>query len=229
MTHWIMRLVVAAAVLLSVLAGAIVGAAPAHACSEAAPFMITNDHLTADLNAANSALQRDYQAWQGDESATIEIRGVSVYESIHYVEADDDWTSGSVSVPMLLWGEWPEDTAPRMVEPQRQREYSAGECDLPAGVAFGQRRYTAVTEAYVAIDVDDGTEAALTAVFGAPDAGPRDEGLEGDLIAQINATRRSTLRIFIGGGLAALAIAGVIFYMSRTSRESPSGPAAAPA
>ncbi len=215
-----MRLLVAASLMIAYLGAGLAGAPDATACDIADPFFVTAEHLVGDFNAPDSQLNRDYREWARDDTATIEITGVYVYESVYMVEGDDDWQPGSLNVAMEIWGEWPDDTEPQAIEPRRRDDVTSGDCGSgPSGMPVGQRVYSVVADTDAVVGVGEDTDVVLTAAFGAPDTAPRDAAAENDLIAQINATRRSTTRLFIGGGLAAVAIAGVVMYMSRTEPE----------
>ena len=209
------------------IAGTLFAVAPtAHACSEPALFTVTADHLAnGDFNSPDSQLGQDYRAWSGDDSAQIQVLGVYVYETIHTVEASGDWSSGSVSVPVEMWGQWPEDTSPEAIEPEDRSGPVPDTCGWgPSGQPLGTRSYMAITTVDAAVvDIGDQDRDVLESAFGSPVIADRDLSLEQDLIAQVNAARSSSTALFVGVGVAALAAAGAVMYMTRRnpSDEAP--------
>lgn len=219
--RWVVALLVCVALAVSAV---FVAAPPARACSIAETFTVTLEHLSEDdFNDADSRLARDYREWHGDPDATIEIRGVYVYETIYSVEPTDDWSRGSVSVPVQMWGEWPDDPTPRAIEPQDRSGEPPDDCGWgPTGTTVGTRRYTIIADVDGVGLSTDGTDpdGVLTAAFGAPAIAERDAALEEELIARIEASRNRSSGLLVGVGIAALAVAAVVFYMTRRTARS---------
>lgn len=212
------RLTAWGATLLLIATTVFVYAPQAHACSIAPVFAITAEHLApSNFNAPDSQLAQDYRDWSGDESAEIQVLGVYVYETIHAVEADGDWSRGSVSVAVEMWGQWPADTSPQAVSPQDRSGEPPDNCGWgAAGRPLGTRTYSVITTAdFADITIDDQDQPVLEAAFGPPVIADRDLSLEQDLIAQVDSARGSSTAMFVGIGLAALAAAGAVMYMSR--------------
>lgn len=208
-------------------AGFLGSASTALACSIAETFTITLDHLAEpDFNDPDSTLSRDYREWRGDESADIEVRGVYVYETIHTVEPEGDFSRGSVSVPVEMWGEWPENRDPRVAAPQDRSGEPPDSCGWgPGGHQLGTRSYTVIaSERVIELRIDgQDPDAILTAAFGAPDIAERDRSVEEELIAQIDATRNRATGWLVAAGAVALALAAAVFYFSRRGGHSATG------
>ena len=193
----------------------------AQACSMVVPFVVTAEHLADEgFNDADSEMARAYRQWSGDSNATIEVQGVYVYETIYQVGADGDWSAGSVSVPMEMWGQWPADTSPVAIEPEDRSSAPPSTCPWgPSGQPEGTRTYHVVvsTAEFAEIQIDDRQRDVLDAAFGSPDIAVRDQSLEQDLIAQVNSARASSTALFAGLGVAAVAAAGAVMYAARRS------------
>lgn len=194
-------------------------AASAEACDSAPTFVVTGEHLLdSDYNADSSQMAQDYRAFVNDDAASIEVLGVYVYETIYAVEPDGDWTRGSVNVLTEVWGVWPDSTEPELIPPKDHGGDPPNECGWTdrVGSPVGTRSYTIVTsDPTVSYRQDDLSDAELTAIFGAPDVAERDRSLEEELIAELDATRASSTRLFVGLGVAALALAGAIVFRAR--------------
>lgn len=213
LTGWAMAVLLIAA-------GVFSYAPAAHACDPEPTFSVTADYLAdADFNDPDSQLAQDYRAWSLDGTAEIQVLGVYVYETVYALDADGDWSPGSVSVPIEIWGQWPTTTNPRATLPEDQSGEPPDSCGwTSAGDPLGTRRYFMISTAdFAEIQVDDQDRDVLDAAFGAPAIADRDLSLEQDLIAQVNSARTSSTVLFVGLGLAALAAAGAIMYMSRRS------------
>lgn len=210
----------------------VVQAPPASACSIAPSFVVTAEHLAAgDFNQPTSQLAADYREWTGDDAASIEVLGVYVYETIAAVEAEGDYSRGSVSVPVEIWGQWPSTTAPRAIAPQDQSGEPPTNCGWdPAGQPLGTRSYSIVstnsTANFVDIKISDDAQAVLVAAFGTPAIAERDLDLEQELIAQIQRPDNSSTPIFVGIGVAALVVAAGVMYAARRNHDIPTPPTA---
>lgn len=179
------------------------------------------NHLSEpDFNGSASSLTQDYREWARDSSAVIEVEGVYVYETIHTVEARGDWSRGSVSVPVEMWGEWPPNRAPRVIAPEDRSGPPPDSCGWgPEGQAVGTRTYLVVASVPHVYLLTEGLDpdSVLTTAFGAPTVAERDTAGEADLIAQIDATRKRSTRIYFAAGLGALALAAAGLSLSRRS------------
>ena len=203
-------------------------AAPAYACSIAPSFVVTAEHLApGDFNESDSQLASDFREWTGDDSATIEVLGVYVYETIAAVEAEGDYSRGSVSVPVEMWGEWPADTSPRAISPQDRSGEPPDNCGWGAsGRPMGTRSYsmvsTAPSWALVEINMSDDDRSVLVDGFGAAAIADRDLDLEQTLIAQIQRSRGSSTALFVGLGVVAIGAAAAVMYVARRASTTTS-------
>ncbi len=202
-------------------AGFVVSPRPAGACSIAPTFAVTLDHLAAgDFNEPDSQLARDYREWSHDDDATIKVLGVYVYETIHTVEPKDDWSRGGVSVPVEMWGQWPEDPSARAISPEDRSSEPPTTCGWgTSGRPLGTRDYTMIADVN-GVDLDlrgENADEVLAAAFGAPAIAERDTSLEQDLIAQIETSRTSRTGLFVAAGLVAIALAAGVLYKTKRS------------
>lgn len=223
LVSWLVALLVGMTVVIGLV---VTQAAPAHACSIAPSFVVTAEHFEAgDVNDPDGQLATEYREWTGDDTASLEVLGVYVYETIAEVESEGDYSRGSVSVPVEMWGEWPADTSARAVAPRDQTEESDDPCGWgPSGRPLGTRSYSIIWESstsdFVDIKIDDDAQAALTSVFGSPVIADRDLDVEQELIAQIQRSSRRSTPIFVGVGVVALATAAAVMYRSRRSSSA---------